>query len=126
MESETDQSLVYEETVESVFSVHGVDKNDARILGFTFNSPRSMLTISTVLGIPIAECYRRANKLMSLHLLSRMRLSELGADGKNHGKDFYFANPEMVEVVVVNGRSKVNVRRNGVPDGSVFQFGILF
>lgn len=115
-----------EESIEDSFSVHGIDKNDAKILGFTFKSPRTMLTISTVLGTPIVECYKRAGKLMSLGLLKRFRLTSVSSIPGIKEKVFYTADASRVEVVVVNGRSKVKVRRRGVPDGSVFQFAIVF
>lgn len=115
-----------DESVENVFSLHGIDKKDARILKFTYKSPRTMPTISTVLGIPIVECYRRARKLRSLGLLNRFRVSPPGSANEARAKVFYSANPDRVRVVVVNGKSKVHIRRTRVPDGSVFQYAILF
>ncbi|MEE9116832.1 MAG: hypothetical protein V3U09_08050 [Thermoplasmata archaeon] len=114
-----------QESLEDAYRLHGIDKHDARILGFVYESARDMLTISMDLGIPISECYARAKKLLSLGLLKKLRISSPSVLGTRR-KAFFYANRNMVEVVFVDGMPNVKVRRTRTPNGSVYQFSILF
>ncbi|MCK5290405.1 MAG: MarR family transcriptional regulator [Thermoplasmata archaeon] len=108
--------------VESYISPHGIDVEDAKIIRFTYNNPRSMPTICTILGIPIAECHRRIKKLMSLALIKRFQVSSSLSTSNSRGKVFYSANREKVEISTVDNRTRVRLKKVSVPDGSIFQF----
>jgi len=114
-----------QESFEDTYRLHGIDRHDARILGFTYESPMDMLTISTDLGIPISECYARARKLSSLGLLKKLKISSPSISRSRRNTLFY-ANRNKVEVVVIDGTPKVKVRRTRTPNGSIYQFSILF
>ena len=109
-------------SVESFISPLGIDVEDAKIIRFTYNNPRSMPTICTILGIPIAECHRRIKKLMSLALIKRFRVSSSLSTSNNRGKVFYSANTDKVEVVTVDNKTRVSLKKVSIPDGSIFQF----
>ena len=114
-----------QELLEDAYRLHGIDKHDARILAFAYESPMDMLTISMNLGIPILECYKRARKLSSLGLLRRLQMYSPSVPGSRE-KTLFYANRNKVEVVVIDGTPKVKVRRTRTPNGSVYQFSILF
>jgi len=114
-----------QELIEDAYRLHGIDKYDARILAFAYESPMDMLTISMNLGIPILECHKRARKLSSLGLLRRLRMHSPSVPGSRE-KTLFYANRNKVEVVVTDGTPKVKVRRTRTPNGSIYQFSILF
>ena len=99
-----------QELLEEAYRLHGIDKLDARILRFAYESPRDMLTISTNLGIPIVECYARAGKLSSLDLLMRLEISSTFIFSTRE-RTLFYANRDKVEIVIVDGTPKVKVRR---------------
>ncbi|MFQ6127577.1 MAG: hypothetical protein ACE5QW_01545, partial [Thermoplasmata archaeon] len=107
-----------QELLEKAYCIQGIDKLDARILGFTYETPKDMLTISTNLGIPIVECYTRARKLSSLGLLEKLQISSTFIFSTRK-KTLFYANRDKVEVMVVDGMQKVKVRRARVPNGSI-------
>ncbi|MEE9116635.1 MAG: helix-turn-helix domain-containing protein [Thermoplasmata archaeon] len=109
-------------SVESFISPHGIDVEDAKIIRFTYKNPRSMPTICTILGIPIAECHRRIKKLTLLGLIKRFRVSSSLSTSNNRGKVFYSANTDKVEVSTVDNKTRVRLKKISVPDGSIFQF----
>lgn len=119
------ESILESQLLEDVYRLHGIDRHDARIIGMTYESPRDMLTISTNLGIPISECYVRAKKLSSLGLLKKLKMSSPFVLGSRK-KTLFYANRNMVEVVVIDGTPRVKVRRTRTPNGSVYQFSIIF
>ncbi|MFQ6060574.1 MAG: hypothetical protein ACE5KV_04660 [Thermoplasmata archaeon] len=121
----TEGESTFSESIEKIFSIHGIDKDDARILKFTYKSPRTIPTVSTVLGIPIVECYKRARKLRNLGLLNRIRLLSPNSKSESRGKMFYSANSDRVEVVIIRGRPRVHIRISEAPEGSVSQFAIV-
>ncbi|MFQ6128986.1 MAG: hypothetical protein ACE5QW_08815 [Thermoplasmata archaeon] len=96
--------------LEKAYSLHGIDKLDARILGFAYESPKDMLTISTNLGIPIVECYARARKRSSLGLLMRLQISSTFIFSTRE-RTLFYANRDKVEIVIVDGTPKVKIRR---------------
>jgi len=114
-----------QESLEDAYRLHGIDRHDARILGMTYESPMDMLTISMNIGIPISECYARAERLSSLGLLKKLRISSPSVL-KSRKKTFFYANRNKVEVVFVDGMPKVKLRRTRIPNGSIYQFSILF
>lgn len=114
-----------QELLEDSYRLHGIDRHDARILGMTYESPMDMLTISMDLGIPISECHARARKLSSLGLLKKLKISSPSIS-RSRRNTLFCANRNKVEVVVIDGTPKVKVRRTRTPNGSVYQFSILF
>jgi len=77
-----------------------------------------MLTISMDLGISISECYARAKKFSSLGLLKKLKISSPSISRSRRYAHFY-ANRNKVEVVVIDGMTKVKVRRTRTPNGSI-------
>ncbi len=109
-------------SVESFISPLGIDVDDAKIIRFTYNNPRSMPTVCSILGIPIAECHRRMKKLILLGLIRRFRVSSSLSTSNNREKVFYSANTDKVEVITVDNKTRVSLKKVSVPDGSIFQF----
>lgn len=89
----------------------GIDTIDARILMFTHESPRRLLTIATILGIPIGECSGRIKRLILLNLLGSFRLSlnRSNPEKKRLIYDFHYANTRRVSIVVKRNRHQVRV-----------------
>ncbi len=114
-----------QESLEDAYRLHGIDRHDARILAFAYESPMDMLTIGMNIGIPISVCYARAERLSSLGLLKKLRISSPSVLS-TRGKTLFYANRNKVEVVFVDGMPKVKVRRARTPNGSIYQFSILF
>lgn len=122
------QSTILEEaqedngSVETFIAPLGIDVDDAKIIRFTYKNPRSMPTVCSILGIPIAECHRRMKKLILLGLIRRFRVSSSLSTSNNRGKVFYSANTDKVEVITVDNKTRVSLKKASVPDGSIFQF----
>lgn len=89
----------------------GIDTIDARILMFTYESPRRLLTIATILGIPLGECSGRIKRLILLNLLGSFRLSlnPPNPEKKRLVYDFHYANTGLVSIVVKGNRHQVRV-----------------
>lgn len=119
-----EKEMVHQELLEDVYSLHGIDEIDARILGFTYKSPKDVLTIGTNLGIPIAECYGRVRRLSSLGLLKRLQICSIFTPSRRK-RTLFYANRDRVEVVACGKSYKIRVRRVGPPNGTLYQFAIL-
>lgn len=89
----------------------GIDTIDARILMFTYESPRRLLTIATILGIPLMECSGRIKRLILMNLLGSFRLSlnPPNPEEKRLVYDFHYANTRLVSIVVKGNRHQVRV-----------------
>ncbi|MCJ2562582.1 MAG: hypothetical protein LN417_00650 [Candidatus Thermoplasmatota archaeon] len=89
----------------------GIDTMDARILMFTHESPRRLLTIATILGIPLMECSGRIKRLILMNLLGSFRLSlnPSNPEKKRLIYDFHYANTKRVRIVVKGNGHKVQI-----------------
>ncbi|MFQ5884788.1 MAG: hypothetical protein ACE5IO_06780 [Thermoplasmata archaeon] len=104
-----------EKAAMAVRGFRGIDRTDARILMFTYESPRRLPTICTILGIPLAECHARIKRLIMINLLKSYRLTlNSGNPGKRRTLyDFYYANTRKVRIIVKGNRHKVQVSLTG-------------
>ena len=89
----------------------GIDTIDARILMFTHQSPRRLLTIATILGIPLMECSGRIKRLILMNLLGSFRLSlnPSNPEKKRLIYDFHYAKTKRVSLVIKRDRHQVRV-----------------
>lgn len=87
-----------------------LDEHSSRILELTNSEPLNAVELSEALGIPIAACYRRIRALRDAGMLREEgRVISIG--GKLVAT--YRSSVQTAEVVLQDGRLRVNIKANG-------------
>jgi len=87
-----------------------LDEHSSRILELTNSEPLNAVELSEALGIPIAACYRRIRALRDAGMLREEgRVISIG--GKLVAT--YRSSVQTAEVVLQDGRLRVNINANG-------------
>jgi len=87
-----------------------LDEYSSKILQLTNSQPLNAVDLSEALGIPIAACYRRIRALKDAGMLKEDgRVISIG--GKLVAT--YRSSVQSAEVVLQDGRLRVNIRANG-------------
>jgi len=87
-----------------------LDEYSSKILELTNSQPLNAVDLSEALGIPIAACYRRIRALKDAGMLKEDgRVISIG--GKLVAT--YRSSVQSAEVVLQDGRLRVNIRANG-------------
>jgi len=87
-----------------------LDEYSSRILLLTNSEPLNAVELSEALGIPIAACYRRIRALKDAGMLKEEgRVISIG--GKLVAT--YRSSVQSAEVILQDGRLRVNIRANG-------------
>jgi predicted transcriptional regulator len=87
-----------------------LDEYSSKILQLTNSQPLNAVDLSEALGIPIAACYRRIRALKDAGMLKEEgRVISIG--GKLVAT--YRSSVQSAEVVLQDGRLRVNIRANG-------------
>ena len=87
-----------------------LDEHSSRILELTNSEPLNAVELSEALGIPIAACYRRIRALRDARMLREEgRVISIG--GKLVAT--YRSSVQTAEVVLQDGRLRVNINANG-------------
>jgi len=101
------------------------DEYSAKILTATFRRPKSAITLSQDLGIPIAACYRRIKMLETAQLI---RCEERVLTQKGKRMSVYISNLKNAFIFLENGKLRVRFEmKSGVTvdyDGNLETIGI--
>lgn len=91
-----------------------LDEYSSRIIQLTSPRPMNAIQLSDALGIPIAACYRRIRTLKEAGVLK-----EEGRAVSIGGKPVatYRSSLEKAEVILTDGRLRIQIRANGQKTG---------